>query len=167
MTFRPTAPPTGVLPPAGTASASQTAHVDELATVPAGHQRGTLLARFVADVYAGAEPSLRARMLECLLKPVGPLAMAALAAGSFTAFLRRAQWRDLSVSIEDALRVSADSVFELARFVDQYQPDVLHQLAAMIADNPVGISTLSGSLLLAALRLWRPRRSGRVRSSTG
>jgi hypothetical protein len=37
----------------------------------------------IADVYANAAAGLRARLIECLLQPVGPLALVTIAAGTF------------------------------------------------------------------------------------
>jgi hypothetical protein len=36
------------------------------------------------------------------------------------------------------------------------QPEAFRQVATLMADNPVCLKTLSGSLLLMALRLWIP-----------
>jgi hypothetical protein len=133
---------------------------ESFAVVPVGEAREIMLSKLVADVYGEAEPSLRARLLECLLKPVRPLGLVAVAAGAFSAFLHREHWSRLSVPIEDAVRFTSDQVFELARFVEQVQPEALRQVASVMADNPVCLQTLSGSLLLMALRLWMSGPSG-------
>ncbi len=130
-----------------------------LAAFPAGDARERLLSQLVCEVYAESPPPLRARVLECLLRPVGPLGLVAVAAGAFGSFLHRESWGRLSVSFEDTLRFSSDQVFELARFVDQFRPEALGQLASLMAENPVCLTTLSGSLLLVALRLWVPAAS--------
>lgn len=130
-----------------------------LAAVPAGDARERLLSQLVCEVYAESSAPLRARVLECLLRPVGPLGLVAVAAGAFGSFLHRESWGRLSVSFEDTLRFSSDQVFELTRFVDQVRPEALGQLAGLMAENPVCLTTLSGSLLLIALRLWVPATS--------
>ena len=70
-------------------------------------------------------------------------------------------WSGLSISVDDALRYSADQVFELARYVGQLQPEAMQQAAGLMADNPVCLQTLSASLFLMALRLWAPAAPGR------
>lgn len=125
-----------------------------LAAVPAGDARERLLSQLVSDVYGASPPSLRARVLECLLEPVGPLGLVAVAAGAFGSFLHRDSWGRLNVSIDDTLRFSTEQIFELARFVDQMRPEALSQLASLMAENPVCLTTLSGSVLLVALRVW-------------
>jgi hypothetical protein len=70
---------------------------------------------------------VRRKLLERLLRPVGSLAMAAVASGAFGAFLLR------RVTLEDVARISVEQLVELARFVDQVNLDVLQQILSMLA----------------------------------
>lgn len=133
---------------------------DDPAGWPAAQTREIALSHLVADVYEAATPPLRARLLECLLRPLHPLGLVAIAAGAFGGFLHRAHWTRFTVSLDDAVHYTSSQIFELARFVDQVQPEVFHQVAALLADNPVCVQTLSGSLLLLALRRWLPVERG-------
>jgi hypothetical protein len=81
----------------------------------------------IADAYRRAAAPVRRRLLERLLRPVGSLALAAVASGAFSAFLLR------RVTLEDVARISADQMAELARFVAQVNPDVLQQILSMLA----------------------------------
>jgi hypothetical protein len=108
--------------------------------------------RLIAEVYAAAAGPLRARLLECLLRPVGPLALAGLAAGAFGAFLHRGGSRRLAVSLDDAARISAHQVLDLAGFVAQIGPESFQQVAAVLADNPIGLAAMGGSTLMLLLR---------------
>lgn len=108
--------------------------------------------RLIAEVYAAATGPLRARLLECLLRPVGPLALAGLAAGAFGAFLHRGGSRRLAVSLDDAARISAHEVLDLAGFVAQIGPESFQQVAVVLADNPVGLAAMGGSALVLLLR---------------
>ncbi len=126
-------------------------------TIPAGEAREELLSQLVSDVYQEAAPPLRARLLECLIRPLPPLGLVAVAAGAFGGFLHRERWGQVSVSIEDALRFSAHQVFELAKFVDQFEPEAMRQITTLMTENPAYPMTLSGSLLLLALGLWLPK----------
>jgi hypothetical protein len=127
-----------------------------LAAVPAGEARERLLSQLVSAVYRESPLPLRARLLECLLRPLRPLGLVAVAAGAFGSFLHRESWGRLTVSLDDAVRFSADQVFELAHYVDQVRPEAFAQVAALLTENPVCLTTLSGSLLLLALRTWLP-----------
>ena len=140
-----------------TVSATRLPDDERLASVPVGEARELMLSQLVSEVYRESPPPLRARLLECLLKPVRPLGLVAVAAGAFGGYLHRENWSRLSVSIDDAVRFSADQVFELARYVDQVRPEAFGPVATLMAENPIFLTTLSGSLLLMALRMWVPK----------
>jgi hypothetical protein len=119
--------------------------------------RGRMLSRIpelIAEVYRTAALPLRAKLLECLLQPVGPLGLVAIAAGTFGELLRRGNYARLTVSLEDASRISADQMLELARYVQQCNPETFQQITSVLADSPVGFAGLGGSVLLIALRAW-------------
>ncbi|MCC6850704.1 MAG: hypothetical protein GX886_12085 [Comamonadaceae bacterium] len=110
-------------------------------------------------MYAASGAALRARLLQCLLDPLGTLGMAAVAAGAFAVFLQRRGIEGIQVSLEDVGRFSSEQVAELARFVAQVSPESLQAIAGTIVDNPVGVTALSASaiaLLLGALRRRAP-----------
>ena len=114
----------------------------------------------MSQVYYQAPVRLRAKLLECLLRPVGPLALVTIAAGAFGRFLYRLQHNAMPISIEDAARITSDHVLELARYVEQSSPDALLQFGTLIADRPVGFASLSGSALLMALTLLKRHQAG-------
>lgn len=115
------------------------------------------VAPLVAAFYADAPHSLRVRLLDQLLRPVGPLALGAVAAGAFARLLPPGHWTGAQVHLEDAMRISAAQVFELARYLEQKCPEWLLQLPELLRDNPVALGTLSGAMLMVALRAWRRR----------
>ena len=84
------------------------------------------LAEVIADAYHHAAAPLRRTVLEGLLRPVGSLALAAVASGAFGAFLLR------RVTLEDVARITADQTAELARFVAQCNPDVLQHILSVL-----------------------------------
>jgi len=103
--------------------------VDPAATA-AGRQPSrarSALPELIADAYRRAAAPLRRKLLEGLLRPVGSLALAAVASGAFSTFLLR------RVTLEDVGRITADQVAALARFVDQVNPEVLQQILSMLA----------------------------------
>ena len=120
-------------------------------------------ARLVARLYGSANPRLRSRLVACLVRPLGPLALAAVAAGAFTTVLSRSGAGGLSIAIGDVARFSKEQVGELARFVEQVNPEALLQAARLVADNPFGVGGFTASVaLLLALEL---RRAAGVRRS--
>ena len=120
------------------------------------------LAPLVADLFAEAAPPQRVRLLNGLLRPVGPLALVAIAAGAFASLLPSTKWRGASATLDDAMHFSAGQVLELARYVEQKSPESLMQLPKLLADSPLWAGTLSGALLLLALQAWRGRASSRA-----
>jgi hypothetical protein len=146
---------------------------DELPTTVPAHAAGGVpagangphppIAELVAQVYRGARPPLRKRLLECLLRPVGPLGLVAIAAGAFGAILQRGGYRELAVTPEDASRISPEQMLELARYVEQANPESLLQIAPIVSDQAAhmaGMAGIAASLLLVALQAWRQRAKG-------
>ena len=81
----------------------------------------------IADAYRHAAAPVRRKLLERLLRPMGSLALAAVASGAFSTFLLR------RVTLEDVARITADQTAELARFVEQCNADALRQILSMLA----------------------------------
>ena len=120
--------------------------------------------RLLARLYASANHALKTRLIACLVRPLGPLALASVAAGAFTALLSRSGAGGISIAIDDAALFSPEQVAELARFVEQVQPDALLQAARLAAAHPTGIGAFSASVaVLLAIELGRGVRSRRER----
>jgi hypothetical protein len=85
----------------------------------------TALPPLIADVYAEAPPPLKLRLLQSLLRPVGPLALVAIAAGAFAWLLPTQGWHTVTVTLDDVARINAAQVQELALYVAQKSPEVL------------------------------------------
>jgi hypothetical protein len=112
-----------------------------------GHRAVALAPRLVARLYIGADRSLRARMVACLVRPLGPLGLAAIASGAFAGFVSRGTLTEVTGAIDDAARFSRDQVFELAHFSEQVNPDALMQLVGLFNDNPLGLAAFSAAAL--------------------
>ena len=126
--------------------------------VPVRRSRRGRLSRIpemVAEVYGAATSPLRARLLECLLQPIGPLGLVAIGAGAFGAFLHRLGDKRLTVSLDEASRITAEQILELARYVEQCSPDTFQQVASVLADSPVAMAGLGSYALLMAVQAWR------------
>ena len=111
-------------------------------------------ARLASRLYAGASAMQRSRIVTTLLRPLGPLALVAVASGAFAGLLDRANALG-AASIDELGHFTRDQVFELARFVEQVSPDALQQVAGSIAENPFGVSALGAAaavLLASAVR---------------
>ena len=112
-------------------------------------------AQLASRLYAGASAVQRSRIVVMLAKPLGPLALVAVASGAFAGLLDRASALGAALPIDELADFSREQVFELARFVEQVSPDALQQVAGAIAENPFGVSALGAAaavLLAAAVR---------------
>jgi hypothetical protein len=127
---------------------------DDTHSSPQTHAAATTppaLPALVSEVYRAAPAPLRVKLLECLLRPVGPLALAVIASGAFGAFLQRRTWAGASLSIDDVATISAEQFHELAGYLEQASPDVFLRVPAVLAGSPLAVATGSGALLLALL----------------
>ena len=120
-----------------------------IATRPPGERSRP--ARLASRLYESAGAVQRSRIVAALLKPLGPLAIVAVASGAFAGLLNRAGALGTALPIDELGHFTREQVFELARFVEQVSPDALQQLAGAIARNPFGISAFgaAAAVLLA------------------
>ena len=104
----------------------------------------------VPAIVAGAFDRLnirqRARMLGRLLASVGPLALAVVGGGAFAKYVAQARWSEIPVSLEDAARATSEQVYELVRYVQQSNPQLLNQLLNLLARDTVTIAALGASV---------------------
>lgn len=139
-------------------------------SLPVGDAVELSLPRLLAVAFRESGPVVRARLLECLIRPLRPLGLAAAAAGAFAAFLHREHWSGFTVPVEAAARYSAEQVFELATYVEQSAPEALVHLGGLMADNQIILASPVALLVsLVALRLQGDERapSGPERAISG
>lgn len=133
-----------------TTATTTAAVVDETRALP--EPRETNVPALVAALYDEAPVGLRQRLLNHLLRPVGPLALVAVATGAFASLLPHGRWSGAHAQLDDVLRIRPDQVLDLARYVQQKSPEMLLRLPEIMASSPVALGTLTGVLLLTALR---------------
>ncbi len=92
------------------------------------------IAEFVCERYVEAPQTRRKELLECLLRPVGPLALVAIANGAFAHLLYRLRGDAAPISLDQAAGITPGQVLELARYLEQCSPDVLRQAGSQIAE---------------------------------
>ena len=122
--------------------------------------------RLMARLYGSANLALRTRLVACLLRPLGSLGVAAVAAGAFTVVVTRRGAGGLGVAMADAAQFSKEQVAELARFVEQVSPDALQQAAGLVFESSYGAGAFTASVaLLLALELRRASSRDRRRAA--
>ena len=99
--------------------------VKELASIPAS----------LANAFGKLDLERRARLLGRLLSSVGPLALAVIGGGAFAKYLRNARWSEIPISLDDAARATSNQVYELARYVKQSDPQLVHGLLAALPQD--------------------------------
>ena len=113
-------------------------------------------ARLMARLYGSANLALRTRLVACLVRPLGSLGVAAVAAGAFTVLLSRRGADGLGGAMAEVADFSKEQVAELARFVEQVSPEALQQAANLVFENRIGVGAFTASVaLLLALELRR------------
>ena len=119
----------------------------------------------VTQAYEVASAGLRVRVLNRLLRAVGPLALAVVGGGAFARYVSQARWSALTVSISDAARVTSAQVYELATYVQQSNPEVARQILSVLARDVSTMTALGatvGAILIGYLSgqrdSTRPRR---------
>jgi len=138
--------------------------------VPAGVTRATVGARsgprvcserLVWRLYRSANLPLRARLLACLVRPLSPLALVAVAAGAFAGVMHRRGASGSPFAIEDVARYTHEQVTELARFVEQVQPQALQDFATLVADSGAGTAAFTTAVAVVLMRTVQQRQSAR------
>lgn len=122
------------------------------------------LAAIVANTVPTAPLVLRARLLRRLLMPIGPLALTVLCGGAFAKYVEFARWSRISVSLEDAARISTSQIVELVGYVEQSDPTVLEQVIVMLSRDATTVAALSASVAAIAIQFASRRKL--VRGST-
>lgn len=112
--------------------------------------------RLVARLFVAAGTPLRMRLLRCLMRPLGTLGAAGVAAGAFTAFLQLRGGTEPTIDAEAVASLSGRQVHELAHFVEQVQPQALQHFAELAAASPLATAAFSASVLMLLVRRLQP-----------
>ncbi|MEO7937202.1 MAG: hypothetical protein ABIR55_01120 [Burkholderiaceae bacterium] len=127
-------------------------------TVPAQSQELAIsqanddaLPQLVGQIYAAAPGPERSRLLEFLMRPLGVLALVAVADGIFAKIRFSAGWPHLHVPLEDANRIQPDDIAQLVDRVQQVSTDAMDGLAAVVGSSPVIAGSTAAVILVAML----------------
>lgn len=114
------------------------------------------IAQLVGQVYAIAPPTVRKRLLEHLLKPLGILSLVAIANGIFATIRFRSGSPDLHIRMEDAQIVQPGDVITLVNHVQQVSIHAVDGLADMLSASPL-MTGSTAAVLLVTLLVQRSR----------
>jgi hypothetical protein len=121
-------------------------------------QDAPTLPMLVAGIFTKLRLVQRVRVLRRLLMPVGPMALAVLGGGAFSKFVVQARWPRMSVSLDDAARITSSQVFELVRYVEQSNPQVLQQVVLILSRDTATMAAAGATLAAVLIRQLSNRR---------
>jgi hypothetical protein len=124
-----------------------------------GRMRGSRKARVAARLFTRASIPLRLRLLDCLMRPLGTLGAAGVAAGAFAMYAPAVRSQEQPLCAAAVSRISAGQVHELASFVEQVDPDALRRFTGLLAESAVAQSMLGASALRWLEHALRPRQA--------
>jgi hypothetical protein len=111
----------------------------------------TSVPHLIGQVYESAPPSLRARMLEHLMRPLGILSLMAIANGVFASIRLRNPSIDPKVGLEDASMIQPGDVVKLADWVQQVSVEAINGLTQLLAASPVLTRSTAAVAMLSLL----------------
>ena len=120
-------------------------------STPSSDLESPALPAIVAKAFARLNNRLRALMLRRLLASVGPLALTVVGGGVFAKYLRHARWSEIPISMEDAARATSSQVYELARYVQQADPQLFGQVLDVLSRDAATVAWISASIATLAI----------------
>ncbi len=123
------------------------------------------IAQLVGQVYEAAPATLRCRILEHLMQPLGALSLVAVANGVFAKLWFQSGWHALNVRPDDARVVSARDVVSLVDYVQQASIEAVDSLAQLLTASPM--MTCSAAAVLLAAKLAQRAQARNVQRERG
>jgi hypothetical protein len=105
----------------------------------------------VGQVFEEAGPIERGRLLEQLLKPLGILALFAIANGIFARLTLVNGWSRLTIRAEDTQFIDSQDVVILANRVQQVSLQAIDGLSQVVGTSPMLAGSTAAAMLLAVL----------------
>jgi len=109
------------------------------------------ISQLIGKVFEAAATSERCRILEQLMKPLGVLALVAVANGVFAKLWFRSGWHELHVQPDDAQLVRTDDVISLANYVQQASTEAIDGLAQLLTVFPMMACSAAAVMLVTVL----------------
>ena len=113
----------------------------------------------IASAFTRLRLAQRVRVLRRLLMPIGPMALAVLGGGVFAKYAAQARWPRMSVSLEDAARVTSSQVYELVRYVEQSNPHALQQVLVALTRDGTTMAALGASVAAIVMQHLSTRKA--------
>jgi hypothetical protein len=120
----------------------------------------------VASAFGTLDLKRRAPLLGRLLGSVGPLALAVIGGGVFAKFLPNARSPVVPVSFEDAALATSSQVYELVRYVEQSNPNLIEGVLTALLQDGLTMTALGASIAAIAIKQISDRKGSVAGSPT-
>jgi hypothetical protein len=107
--------------------------------------------KLIGQIYESAPLTLRARIIEHLMRPLGVLGLMAVANGIFVGIRLRDRTACPRVAIEDATAILPSDVVALADWAQQVSSEAIDGMSKLISTSPVLASSAAAAILLSLL----------------
>ena len=105
------------------------------------------------QAYNDAPASVRAQLLEALLRPMSPYGLISVAGGVFAQIKgRNAEWQGFRVRVEDIASVDARAVAALVNRVHQKNSDAFDDMVEVVEASPALAGSAAASALVTLLQ---------------
>jgi hypothetical protein len=125
--------------------------IQEAPNLPAALETALSVPRLIGQVYESAPLSLRARIIEQLMRPLGLLGLMAIANGIFVGIRLRDRSAFPRVALEDATAIRPSDVVALADWAQQVSGEAIEGLTKVISTSPVLASSAAAAILVSVL----------------
>jgi hypothetical protein len=112
--------------------------------------------KLIGQIYESAPLTLRARIIEQLMRPLGVLGLMAVANGIFAGIRLRDHSACPRVAIEDATAILPSDVVALADWAQQVSSEAIDGLSKLISTSPVLASSAAAAILVSLLMRHSP-----------
>jgi hypothetical protein len=110
------------------------------------------LPALMASAFDKMDLMRRSGLLGRLLGSVGPLALAVVGGGAFVKYLPNARWPVVPVSFEDAALATSSQVYELVRYVEQSNPNLIEGVLSSLFQDGMTMTGLGASIAALAIK---------------
>jgi hypothetical protein len=109
--------------------------------------------KLVGRLYRQVNERIRAEMLDCLLRPLNPLGLVAIARGAFAPFLDHRPTPNNPSDMEAVSGFTSDQITALAEFVEQVDPQAVVDAGAVVTDHAAEVPAYSTTTALLLMQV--------------
>jgi hypothetical protein len=128
------------------------------------HRHRDTAPKLVWRLYRQMNLRIRTEMLDCLIRPLNPLGLVAIARGAFAPLLDHRPKPDSPEDLEFASSLTCGQITALAEFVEQVDPQAMADVGAVVAEHARELAPYSAAT--ARMLLESTQASGHTSHAT-